>query len=115
MAAGRPTVLAIDGVIRQVIEAADGGIFVPPGDPHLLAAAIERLEADRATAKSMGLNARRYVEQYFNRDRQANQLVKLIERLAAGESGEADDSQEETDPAEPMSINIFQQGRRTSA
>ena len=31
MAAGRPTVLAIDGVIRQVVEAAEGGIFVPPG------------------------------------------------------------------------------------
>src|SRR5262249_43300642 len=29
MAAGRPTLLAIDGVIREVIEQAQGGLFVP--------------------------------------------------------------------------------------
>ncbi len=39
MAAGRPTILAIDGVIREVVEAALGGIFVPPGDDAALAAA----------------------------------------------------------------------------
>src|SRR5262249_42849797 len=32
MAAGRPTLLAIDGVIRTVVEEAGGGLFVPPGD-----------------------------------------------------------------------------------
>jgi glycosyltransferase involved in cell wall biosynthesis len=31
MAAGRPVVLAIDGVIRQVVEAAGAGLAVPPG------------------------------------------------------------------------------------
>ena len=38
MAAGRPVILAIDGVIRQVIEEAGAGVFVPPGDPAALAA-----------------------------------------------------------------------------
>ncbi len=37
MAAGRPVVLAIDGVIRQVVEAAGCGIFAQPGDPPALA------------------------------------------------------------------------------
>ena len=32
MAAGRPVLLAIDGVIRDVVERARAGIFVPPGD-----------------------------------------------------------------------------------
>ena len=47
MAAGRPTILAIDGVIRQVIDAAGGGIFVPPGDDRALAAAAQSLCDDR--------------------------------------------------------------------
>ena len=33
MCAGRPVVLAIDGVIREVVEAAGCGLFTPPGDP----------------------------------------------------------------------------------
>ncbi len=33
MAAGRPVILAIDGVIRQVVEEAEAGVFVQPGDP----------------------------------------------------------------------------------
>ena len=32
MAAGRPVVLAVDGVIRQLVEEAGAGVFVPPGD-----------------------------------------------------------------------------------
>jgi hypothetical protein len=32
MAAGRATVLVIDGVIREVIETSGGGVFVEPGN-----------------------------------------------------------------------------------
>ncbi|HKJ26133.1 MAG TPA: glycosyltransferase family 4 protein, partial [Anaerolineales bacterium] len=42
MAAGRPVLLAIDGVIREVVEAGEAGLFVPPGDPAALAAAIRQ-------------------------------------------------------------------------
>ncbi len=56
MAAGRPTVLAIDGVIRQVVEDAGGGIFVQPGDPKALADAVGNLEPRlRDVAHEMGL------------------------------------------------------------
>lgn len=81
MAAGRPTVLVIDGVIREVIEAANGGIFVPPGDDAKLAEAILQLNADRARAAAMGANARAYVTQHFNRADQAQEFVQLIEKL----------------------------------
>ena len=36
MAAGRPVALAIDGVIREVVEAAGCGHFATPGDPSAL-------------------------------------------------------------------------------
>ncbi len=54
MAAGRPVVLAIDGVIREVVEAAEAGIFVPPGDPGALAAALETLAADQTKRRTPG-------------------------------------------------------------
>jgi glycosyltransferase involved in cell wall biosynthesis len=82
MAAGRPTILAIDGVIRQVIEAADGGIFVPPGDDAGLAAAISTLSQDRGRAQTMGDAARAYVVEHFNRHTQAAQFRELVELLA---------------------------------
>ena len=37
MAAGKATILAIDGVIREVMEQSGGGVYVPPGDDARLA------------------------------------------------------------------------------
>jgi glycosyltransferase involved in cell wall biosynthesis len=81
MAAGRPTLLAIDGVIRQVVEAANGGIFVPPGDDSALADAVRDLSADPQRAKQIGAAARAYVIKHFNRHQQAQQFLALLQRL----------------------------------
>ena len=81
MAAGRPVVLAIDGVIREVVEAARAGIFVPPGDALALAQAISRLASERREGREMGLRGRRYVEQHFDRELQAEKLAILLEEM----------------------------------
>jgi glycosyltransferase involved in cell wall biosynthesis len=81
MAAGKPTVLAIDGVIRDVVEAAEGGIFVRPGDPDAIAEAIGQLRRDRATAERMGANAQAYVAKHFDRAQQAEQFIELVSRM----------------------------------
>ncbi len=78
MAAGRPTILAIDGVIREVVEAAKGGMFVPPGDDDALAQAAEALCDDRPRARAMGASARDYVAAHFCRDQQAEQFAALL-------------------------------------
>jgi glycosyltransferase involved in cell wall biosynthesis len=83
MAAGRPTILAIDGVIRQVIEAAEGGIFVPPGDAGLLSAAIVNLADSPERARAMGTKARAYVIEHFDRNVHARQFTSLISSVAA--------------------------------
>jgi len=82
MAAARPTVLAIDGVIRRVIETARAGVFVPPGDDRALANAVLSLNADRGLAAEMGRNARAYVVEHFDRREQANDFVALLRRLS---------------------------------
>jgi len=81
MAAGRPVILAIDGVIREVVEAAEGGVFVPPGNPSALADATRKLSADRERAQAMGNAARRYVVEHFDRPQQAAAFTELVRRL----------------------------------
>jgi lipopolysaccharide/colanic/teichoic acid biosynthesis glycosyltransferase len=82
MAAARPTLLAIDGVIREVIEAANGGVFVPPGNPATLASTVLLLARDREKARVMGKSARAYVVEHFNRQQQAEQFVALTQDVA---------------------------------
>jgi glycosyltransferase involved in cell wall biosynthesis len=82
MAAGRPTLLAIDGVIRDVLEAANGGLFVPPGSNIALAEAILTLSRKPELGRQMGLAARSYVERHFNRRTQAEAFRELLQRVA---------------------------------
>lgn len=78
MAAGRPVILAIDGVIRQVVEAAGCGLFCEPGNPQALADAVLKLAANRDAALNMGLAGRAYLEQHFSREALAGSLEKLL-------------------------------------
>jgi glycosyltransferase involved in cell wall biosynthesis len=79
MAAGKPTLVAIDGVIRQVVEESGGGVFVPPGNAKALAESLTRLAADRADCARMGANARAFVLRRFNRKDQAESFCALLE------------------------------------
>ncbi len=87
MAAGRPTILLIDGVIRQVVESAGGGVFVPPGDGAALAESVRELSRDSLRAERMGVAAREYITRRFNRRDQAEQFVNLLQRLAYSNRG----------------------------
>lgn len=78
MSAARPVVLAIDGVIREVVESASGGIFIPPGNAESLADAIRLLARDPHKGRILGQNGRRYVEQHFDRRIIAAQMTLLI-------------------------------------
>lgn len=78
MAAGKPTILAIDGVIREVIEDSKGGIFVTPGDPKALANAILYYYKNPKALKFHGENARKYVIKNFNRKKQAQKFKEVL-------------------------------------
>jgi glycosyltransferase involved in cell wall biosynthesis len=79
MAAARPVVLAIEGVIREVVEDADCGVFPRPGDARDMANAIAFLEANRGRAKAHGMNGRSYLEEHFSRAVIAEKLLKVLE------------------------------------
>ena len=85
MAAGRPVALAIDGVIREVVEAAGCGIFAEPGNPAELAKALQTLAADKKKAREMGLRGRAYLEEHFSRAVIGEKLLNLLEEVVSGE------------------------------
>lgn len=78
MAAGRPTILAIDGVIRKVIEDSDGGVFVEPENVVELSNAILSMAAHPTDAKEQGLRARTYVTKHFDRAKHATEFIDLL-------------------------------------
>jgi len=86
MAAGRPVLLAIDGAIREVVEAAGAGIYVPPGDPAGLSRAVLSLAQDRERARCMGQAGKEYVGEHFDRGELAKSMLSALERLVS--SGE---------------------------
>jgi glycosyltransferase involved in cell wall biosynthesis len=84
MAAGRPIVVAIDGVIREVVETARAGIFSKPGDPASLADAICFLAGHQKESEAMSRNGRLFVERHFNRNTQTKQFISLLQKMTSG-------------------------------
>lgn len=87
MAAGRPVVLAIDGVIRTVVEEAGAGLFAPPGDADALAQAILRLCDDPVMRNRMGKAGRTCTLERFDRAKLSHTMNMLMHAMV-------DDAQE---------------------
>lgn len=85
MAAARPTLLGIDGVIRDVVESAKGGLYFQPGSAESLANAAKELAAHPRKAKNMGKRARDYVVENFNRAKHADAFRNVVLAVANGE------------------------------
>jgi glycosyltransferase involved in cell wall biosynthesis len=81
MAAAKPVLLLIDGVIREVVEKAQCGIFVEPGNPQALADQIKIMHNDYENTTLLGINGRKYVEKHFNRGALAAKMEQVFIRL----------------------------------
>ncbi|MGB7537487.1 MAG: glycosyltransferase family 4 protein [Anaerolineales bacterium] len=86
MAAGRPVVLAIDGVIRKVVEEAHAGVAVPPGNARALADAVRSLADDPSAARKMGARGRSIVERDFSREEQAREMERLMREMLSSKT-----------------------------
>ncbi|MBV8075435.1 MAG: glycosyltransferase family 4 protein [Planctomycetaceae bacterium] len=82
MACGRPIVLGIDGVARDLVERSGAGLFAEPEDPRALADAILRLSDDRSAAEVMGCRGREFVTQNFDRNRLAMRYLDVLQSVA---------------------------------
>jgi glycosyltransferase involved in cell wall biosynthesis len=84
MAAGRPTLLAIDGVARELVcERARAGVFAEPEDAVAFAAAVLALAADRERCAELGRNGREWVVREASRPALAGQYLALLSELRA--------------------------------
>jgi glycosyltransferase involved in cell wall biosynthesis len=78
-----PLLLSIDGEARRTLDAAQGGLYIPPEDQNALAAAIRSLAAQPDRGRSLGQNGRRYTEQHHSRQAQARALEKLLKETSS--------------------------------
>jgi glycosyltransferase involved in cell wall biosynthesis len=81
MAAGRATVLVIDGITRTLIESSNGGVYVQPGNDELLAKTILELSKDSARVRQMGINAREYLVRHLDRRDKLRETLDLLTKL----------------------------------
>jgi len=91
MAAGLPMVLAIDGVIRRIVEEAEAGLFAQPGDPEAIAEAVRQLAADPVFADKLGQAGKRCVEGDFDRQHLAAKMARIMETTAVNGNGRSAD------------------------
>jgi len=78
----RPVLLSVAGEARQLLHQAQGGLYIPPDNPSVLAGAILQLKDNPQERQRMGRSGRAFTEKNYSRQAQAEKLVQLIERLA---------------------------------
>jgi L-malate glycosyltransferase len=66
MAASLPVVASAVGGVPELVENAETGVLVPPGDPVALAATLGVLAADRDLRTRLGAAGRRRIERDFS-------------------------------------------------
>ena len=87
MAAGKPVLLAIDGVIRKVVEEAQAGIFVEPGNARSLAEAALWIKENPNQAEVMGNQGKTFVTQNFHRVKLAEKFEQVALELIKEKNG----------------------------
>jgi len=78
LACGVPVVASALTGIPEVVEHERNGLIVPPGDPHLLAEAIERVLGDRMLYDVLRAQARSSVVEQFDRAQTSRELYNLL-------------------------------------
>lgn len=62
LASGTPAVIAVQGLMHEILSASNAGVTVPTGDVDGMIQAIDRLLSDKDYYKTISTNARQYAE-----------------------------------------------------
>jgi glycosyltransferase involved in cell wall biosynthesis len=81
MSAGLPIIVSDFPLWREIVDGADCGICVDPGNTEAIARAIDRLVTDSEGAKRMGENGRRAVIERFNWQAEEKKLLTAYSEL----------------------------------
>jgi colanic acid biosynthesis glycosyl transferase WcaI len=82
LCAGRPVVIAIDAdnAAARIIQAAQAGSVVAPGDSEAFVAAVHALLDDPARRVAEGRSARAYAQRTFGLDRVVSRFIDILAR-----------------------------------
>ena len=82
MAMAKPIIISVDGEARDLVEnKAKSGIFAKPENPEDLKEKILYLYKNKSLCKKLGENGRQYVEQNFDRNKLADNYLKIIKSV----------------------------------
>lgn len=83
MARGRPVVVMVNSNsdARTILDDSGCGVYLPPGQPALLAETIRKLKASPEEREEMGNRGRKYSENNFSIKRCADSYEELFEEV----------------------------------
>lgn len=81
MGSGTPTVIAVRGLMREVIAEAGSGITVPPGNAKAMVTAIAKLLDDHAAYQQMSENGRRFAQEHFSVKRSVDEYEAILRQV----------------------------------
>ncbi|MCF6273412.1 MAG: glycosyltransferase family 4 protein [Rhodobacteraceae bacterium] len=81
MSAGLPIIASDFPYWRSFLDEIGCAIFVDPQDPEAIAAAMEKILSDPQAAEKMGLLGKKAVEEKFNWEVEADELVKVYHKI----------------------------------
>ena len=88
MAASRPIVAAVHGELAALIDTADCGWVVSPGDPDALArVCLELASTDASVLRRKGANGREFVERHYRRSHLADRALAAATSTVPAPSG----------------------------
>ena len=78
MSAAKPTIVAIDGIARELVEDAEAGLYVEPENPQSFAEAVLKLKGNAELCTTYGKNGLDFVRQNFNRHTLAKNYIDIL-------------------------------------
>lgn len=81
MGMSRPILISVDGEARRLVESAGAGLFAEPEKPQKLMETINILLNDPQQRGQMGKRGRKYVEEYFDRNKLADSYLDLLKKV----------------------------------
>jgi glycosyltransferase involved in cell wall biosynthesis len=81
MACGKPVVASRSGGVTEIIRDNENALSHSPGDAAMMAACIERLRADAGLRRQIGVRARSWAEQKFDRARLATDVSPIYQSI----------------------------------
>jgi glycosyltransferase involved in cell wall biosynthesis len=78
MSCARPVILGVDGQAREIMERAQAGIFIEPGNVDALVDAVNHLRCDAGLREQLGRNGRRHIVENFSREQTAATYIEVL-------------------------------------